>query len=182
VGQVVAELESLKLREKTLVVFVGDNGSTKGTHTVHGRPIHGKRGEINEGGRRVPLILNWPGTTPAGEVSKNLVCITDFFPNFTELAGGTLLTATASHPKPSASPASRASGPMCSYEATARCATPDEGSQARGISSTCVTPRGVKSPFPPTQPIPKPKRPAFGCRSHSMTWWPKIGWPQGVIE
>jgi arylsulfatase A len=90
VGRVVAELESLKLREKTLVVFVGDNGSTRGAHTVHGRPIHGKKGELNEGGCRVPLILNWPGTTPAGKVSKDLVCITDFFPTFTELAGGTL--------------------------------------------------------------------------------------------
>jgi arylsulfatase A len=90
VGKLVAELESLKLREKTLIVFVGDNGSTKGAHTVHGRPIHGKKGELNEGGCRVPLILNWLGTTPAGKVSKDLVSITDFFPTFTELAGGTL--------------------------------------------------------------------------------------------
>ena len=71
-------------------MFVGDNGSTKGSHTVHGRPIHGKKGELNEGGCRVPLILNWPGTTPAGKVCKDLVSITDFFPTFTELAGGTM--------------------------------------------------------------------------------------------
>lgn len=90
VGKLVAELESLKLRERTLIVFVGDNGSTKGAHTVHGRPIYGKKGELNEGGCRVPLILNWLGTTPAGKVSKDLVSITDFFPTFTELAGGTL--------------------------------------------------------------------------------------------
>jgi arylsulfatase A len=88
VGKLVAELESLKLRDKTLIVFVGDNGSTKGAHTVHGRPIYGKKGELNEGGCRVPLILNWPGKTPAGKVSKDLVSITDFFPTFTELAGG----------------------------------------------------------------------------------------------
>lgn len=90
VGKLVAELESLKLRQRTLIVFVGDNGSTKGAHTVHGRPIHGKKGELNEGGCRVPLILNWPGTTPAGKISKDLVSITDFFPTFTDLAGGTL--------------------------------------------------------------------------------------------
>jgi arylsulfatase A len=90
VGQLVAEIESLKLRDKTLIVFVGDNGSTKGSHTVHGRPIHGKKGELNEGGCRVPLILNWPGTTPAGKVCKDLVSITDFFPTFTELAAGTM--------------------------------------------------------------------------------------------
>lgn len=90
VGKLVAELESLKLRERTLIVFVGDNGSTKGAHTVHGRAIFGKKGELNEGGCRVPLIFNWPGATTAGKVSQDLVCITDFFPTFTELAGATL--------------------------------------------------------------------------------------------
>jgi arylsulfatase A len=90
VGKLVAELESLKLRDKTLIVFVGDNGSTRGAHTVNGRPIFGKKGELNEGGCRVPLIVNWPGTTPAGKVSRDLVSITDFFPTFTELAGATL--------------------------------------------------------------------------------------------
>jgi len=90
VGQLVGELDSLKLREKTLIVFVGDNGSTKGAHTVHGRPVHGKKGELNEGGCRVPLILNWPGTMPAGRVSNYLVSLTDFFPTFTELAGGVM--------------------------------------------------------------------------------------------
>lgn len=90
VGRLVAELDALKLREQTLVVFVGDNGSTKGAHTVHGRPVHGKKGELNEGGCRVPLIVNWPGTTPAGRVSPDLVSLTDFFPTFTALAGGAL--------------------------------------------------------------------------------------------
>lgn len=90
VGKLVAELDGLKLRERTLVVFVGDNGSTKGAHTVHGRPVHGKKGELTEGGCRVPLIVNWPGTTPSGRVSQDLVSLTDFFPTFTALAGGAL--------------------------------------------------------------------------------------------
>jgi arylsulfatase A len=90
VGKLMTELESLKLRERTLVIFAGDNGSTKGAHTVHGKPVFGKKGELNEGGCHVPLILNWPGTTPAGKVSKDLVSITDFFPTFAELAGAGL--------------------------------------------------------------------------------------------
>jgi arylsulfatase A len=90
VGQLVAELERLQLREKTLIVFAGDNGSTRGAHTVAGRPIFGKKGELNEGGCRVPLIFNWPGATPTGKVSRDLVCITDFFPTFAALAGATL--------------------------------------------------------------------------------------------
>jgi len=90
VGALVTELAALKLRERTLIVFIGDNGSTRGAHTVHGRPVHGKKGELNEGGSRVPLIVNWPGTTAAGRVCQDLVSLTDFFPTFTALAGGTL--------------------------------------------------------------------------------------------
>jgi len=90
VGKLVTELDILKLRERTLIVFVGDNGSTKGAHTVQGRPVFGKKGELNDGGCRVPMIVNWPGTTPAGKVSQDLVSIVDFFPTFTELAGGAL--------------------------------------------------------------------------------------------
>lgn len=90
VGQLVSELESLQLREKTLIIFVGDNGSTKGQHTVHGRPVFGKKGELKEGGCRVPLIVNWPGTTPAGSVNQDLVSMTDFFPTLAELAGAPL--------------------------------------------------------------------------------------------
>ena len=45
---------------------------------------------MTEGGSRVPLIVNWKGTTPAGQVSKNLVDVSDFYPTFAELAGAQL--------------------------------------------------------------------------------------------
>jgi arylsulfatase A len=85
VGKLVAELESLKLRDKTLIVFTGDNGCV-GQQTVKGRPIDGRKGALKEGGSRVPLIVNWPGSTPAGKLSKDLVDFSDFFPTFAELA------------------------------------------------------------------------------------------------
>jgi arylsulfatase A-like enzyme len=85
VGKLVAELERLKLRENTLIVFTGDNGCV-GQQTVNGRPIDGKKGALKEGGSRVPLIVNWPGTTPAGKLSKDLVDFSDFFPTFAEVA------------------------------------------------------------------------------------------------
>lgn len=90
VGLLVAELESLGLRERTLIVFAGDNGSTRGAHTVGGRRVFGKKGELNEGGCRVPLILNWPASIPAGKVSADLACLTDLFPTFAEVAGADL--------------------------------------------------------------------------------------------
>jgi arylsulfatase A len=88
-GKLVAELDQMKLREKTVIVFTGDNGLTKQA-TVHGTPVDGTKGSMKEGGSRVPLIVNWPGTTPAGAVCKDLVDFSDFFPTFAEVAGAKL--------------------------------------------------------------------------------------------
>jgi arylsulfatase A len=93
VGQLVAELDRLKLREKTLIVFFGDNG-TGGNYadraTVNGRRLSGAKGDMLEGGALVPMIVNWPGKTPAGKTCADMVDSTDFFPTFAELAGAKL--------------------------------------------------------------------------------------------
>jgi len=89
VGKLMAELDSLKLRQKTLVVFVGDNGDVD-HGTLHGRTVDGVKGSLREGGSRVPLMVSWPGTTPSGKVCADLVDFTDFFPTLTEIAGGKL--------------------------------------------------------------------------------------------
>jgi arylsulfatase A len=99
VGKLVTELDGMGLRENTLIVFVGDNGCTpqasgrKGGRSggmIGGRAIDGAKGDLTEGGSRVPLICNWKGTTPAGQVSKDLVDFSDFFPTFAEIAGARL--------------------------------------------------------------------------------------------
>jgi arylsulfatase A-like enzyme len=91
VGQLVAELDKLGLREKTLIVFTGDNGTARfgtATSTLHGgRRINGQKGTMLEGGARVPLLASWKGTTPAGKVLNDLVDFSDFFATFAELAG-----------------------------------------------------------------------------------------------
>jgi arylsulfatase A len=93
VGQLIAELDRLKLREKTLVFFVGDNGTSTieaPRSTIGGRPISGHKGDMLEGGALVPMIANWPGVLPAGKDSDQLIDSTDFFPTFAELAGAPL--------------------------------------------------------------------------------------------
>ncbi|MEY4938453.1 MAG: hypothetical protein RIQ93_188 [Verrucomicrobiota bacterium] len=93
VGKLVAELEQLGLREKTLVVFLGDNGTARpyaDRATIGGRPLSGAKGSMLEGGGLVPMIVNWPGVTPAGRVSRDMVDSSDFFPTFAELAGAKL--------------------------------------------------------------------------------------------
>lgn len=93
VGKLVAELDRLKLREKTLLVFVGDNGTAvfeSGRATIGGRRMSGAKGTLWEGGSRVPMISNWPGTTPAGKTSDALMDFSDYLPTFAELAGAKL--------------------------------------------------------------------------------------------
>lgn len=93
VGKLMAELDRLQLREKTIVVFTGDNGTAHfgvDTATVNGKPISGMKGTMLEGGSRVPLIVNWPGHTPAGQINHDLIDFSDFFPTFAELGGAGL--------------------------------------------------------------------------------------------
>lgn len=91
VGAVIAELEKLGLREKTLVIFTCDNGTALNFPSeIGGRIINGKKGSMQEGGSRVPFIASWPGTTPAGKVSKDIISLADPHATFAELAGAKL--------------------------------------------------------------------------------------------
>jgi arylsulfatase A len=93
VGRLIEELDRQHLREKTLVLFTGDNGTARfGVEqaTVSGRPISGMKATMLEGGSRVPLVANWPGNTPAGTVNHDLTDFSDFFTTLAELAGAKL--------------------------------------------------------------------------------------------
>ena len=92
VGKLIAELDRLKLRERTLIIFTGDNGSIRpSAYTpVKGKQIFGHKASMQEGGSHVPMIANWPGTTPAGAVNHDLVDFTDFFTTFAQLGRASL--------------------------------------------------------------------------------------------
>lgn len=95
VGKLLRTLDSLKIRENTIIVFMGDNGSAgqaANIGTVNGKKIIGKKGTMTEGGSLVPLIVNWPSAIKKGIVSKDLIDATDFIPTFAELAGAPLPT------------------------------------------------------------------------------------------
>lgn len=88
VGRLVAKLESLGLREKTLILFIGDNGTGRGTVSrFQGRDYIGAKGSTNEAGMHVPLIASWPGRIAAGRVCDDLVDTTDFLPTLCAAAG-----------------------------------------------------------------------------------------------
>lgn len=95
VGRLVAELDRLRLRDNTLIVFMGDNGTAKGNAaeaTIGGRRLEGEKGSMKEGGALVPFFACWPGVTPAGKVNGNVADASDLLPTFAEVAGAPLPT------------------------------------------------------------------------------------------
>ncbi|MBL9143800.1 MAG: sulfatase-like hydrolase/transferase [Verrucomicrobiaceae bacterium] len=93
VGQLMAELDTLKLRDNTLVIFMGDNGTGKGMAdraTIGGKVLSGMKGTMLECGGLVPMIASWPAKAPAGRVCADLIDSTDFVTTFAEVAGTTL--------------------------------------------------------------------------------------------
>ncbi|HEO71083.1 MAG TPA: Cerebroside-sulfatase, partial [Candidatus Hydrogenedentes bacterium] len=92
VGRIVRALDELGVRENTLVLFTGDNGTpNKVLSKLNGRLIRGGKGEHTDAGTHVPLIANWPGTVPAGTVCDDLIDFSDFLPTFADLAGADVL-------------------------------------------------------------------------------------------
>jgi arylsulfatase A len=91
IGKLVAKLDELGLRENTLILFLGDNGTGKGTRSMMGkREVAGGKGTTTAAGMHVPLIANWPGHIRAGNVCSDLVDTTDFLPTLIEAAGESL--------------------------------------------------------------------------------------------
>lgn len=88
IGKLVSHLEKLGLRDNTLILFLGDNGTGREiVSQMGGRPVHGGKGQCNETGMHVPLVAHWPRAAPAGKVCGDLVDTTDFLPTVCAAAG-----------------------------------------------------------------------------------------------
>jgi arylsulfatase A len=88
VGKVVTKLDDLKLRDNTLILFLGDNGTGKGVKSqLRGAAYPGGKGNTNARGMHVPLIANWPGHIRTGTTNDDLVDSTDFLPTVCAAAG-----------------------------------------------------------------------------------------------
>jgi len=103
VGKLVAKIDQLGLRKKTIILFTGDNGTAKRSKLRHiegrkyeyenvfsirnGQRIPGGKGTLLDIGTNVPLIANWPGRIPAGRQGHELVDFSDWLPTVAELAG-----------------------------------------------------------------------------------------------
>ncbi len=91
IGKVVARLDALGIRDNTLILFVGDNGTGRGTPSRMGdRVVIGGKGTTTDAGMHVPLIASWPAGVAKGRVYDDLVDSTDFLPTVVEAAGAKL--------------------------------------------------------------------------------------------
>lgn len=105
VGKVLDGLDELGLRDDTLVLFTGDNGTAARSiirvengeyrreqvfSVYNGRRQQGGKTRLTDGGTSVPLIARWPGVIEGGQVVDDLVDFSDFLPTLAELTGGEL--------------------------------------------------------------------------------------------
>ncbi len=85
VGRLLRRLDDLNLTERTIVVFVGDNGGL--SRVSDNGVLREGKGSPYEGGIRVPLIVRWPGTVKPGRECAVPVHFVDFYPTFAAIAG-----------------------------------------------------------------------------------------------
>jgi len=92
VGRIVGRLDELGIRDNTVVLFVGDNGTGKDiTSLLNGKPYRGGKGSMTcDAGPHVPLVVNWPAGGVRGAVHDDPIDLTDVLPTLAELAGAPL--------------------------------------------------------------------------------------------
>jgi arylsulfatase A-like enzyme len=85
-GRMLDTLEELGQADNTIVIFFSDNG---GGSSADNAPLRGKKGDMFEGGIRVPAICRWPGAIPAGTVCNEFLTSMEIFPMLCRAAGTT---------------------------------------------------------------------------------------------
>ncbi len=85
-GELMDYLEKKGIADKTILIFMADNG---GHHWNKNTPLRGSKGSMWEGGIHEPMMVYWPGVTDAyaGKTNDSPVIIEDFYPTILEMAG-----------------------------------------------------------------------------------------------
>ena len=98
IGEIMALLDELEIREDTMVIFFSDNGP-QGGQQASAYPYRGLKWSALEGGTRVPFIINWPGVIPAGREFPGLVSAIDLMPTLSRVCGIDLAAVSQDSPK-----------------------------------------------------------------------------------
>ncbi|MBY0395502.1 MAG: sulfatase, partial [Thermoleophilia bacterium] len=91
VGRVLRRLDERGLADRTIVIFLSDNGgyigNNRGRAVTTNAPLRSGKGSLYEGGIRVPLIIRWPGRAKAGATCDTPVICHDLWPTIAEAVG-----------------------------------------------------------------------------------------------
>jgi arylsulfatase A len=83
IGEVFDTLKELGLEENTLVIFFSDNGASP---PGDNGPLRGRKGQLFEGGVRVPCLARWPGQFPAGRTCDEMLTSLEILPTLAAAA------------------------------------------------------------------------------------------------
>jgi len=88
IAKIDGNLKRLGIRENTLLIFIGDNGTDTPivTNTTFGK-IAGAKGSMKDGGNRVPCVVSWPRHIQSGKVVRDIADLSDIIPTICEAAG-----------------------------------------------------------------------------------------------
>jgi len=91
IGEVMATVDELRLRDRTLVIFLSDHGHSEEVRTFGGGgsagPYRGHKFQLWEGGIRVPCMAALPGVIPAGEVRRQMATSCDWLATIAAICG-----------------------------------------------------------------------------------------------
>jgi arylsulfatase B len=87
IGKVLETLREERLEENTLIVFLSDNGGPTKELTSSNRPLRGGKGDLYEGGIRVPFLMQWKGKLPKGMEYSQPVISMDIFATLLAASG-----------------------------------------------------------------------------------------------
>lgn len=90
VGRILKQLHAAKLDQKTLVIFLSDNGGPTRELTSSNLPLRGGKGTMYEGGLRVPFLMRWTGTLKPKQLFDRPVSSMDLFTTSAALAGAAI--------------------------------------------------------------------------------------------
>lgn len=86
VGEILAALEAEGIAQDTLLIWASDNGAGRNVGGSN-LPLRGGKGNVFEGGIRVPAVVRWAGALPAGERFDQMITALDWFPTLASAAG-----------------------------------------------------------------------------------------------
>ncbi len=90
IGKIVQKLKDLGLEDNTIIIFLSDNGGPTKELTSSNLPLRGGKGQMYEGGLRVPFMMQWNGKIPAGTVYDKAVISLDILPSVATIAGAAI--------------------------------------------------------------------------------------------